>query len=43
MVLLGLMPFVFLATLARARMLQGGAVGELISRLGEAPPPGRAA
>jgi signal transduction histidine kinase len=40
MVVLGLMPFVFLATLARARMLQGGAVGELISRLGEAPRPG---
>ena len=38
--LLGLMPFVFLAALARARMLQGGAVGELISRLGEAPRPG---
>ena len=40
MVVLGLMPFVFLATIARARMLQGGAVGELISRLGEAPRPG---
>jgi signal transduction histidine kinase len=40
MVLLGLMPFVFLAALLRARMLQGGAVGELISRLGEAPRPG---
>jgi signal transduction histidine kinase len=40
MALLGLMPYVFLAALARARMLQGGAVGELISRLGEAPRPG---
>ena len=40
MVVLGLMPFVFLAAFARARMLQGGAVGELISRLGEAPRPG---
>jgi signal transduction histidine kinase len=37
---LGLMPFVFLAAFARARMLQGGAVGELIARLGEAPRPG---
>jgi signal transduction histidine kinase len=40
MAVLGLMPFVFLAALARARVLQGGAVGELISRLGEAPRPG---
>ncbi len=40
MALLGLIPFVFLAALARARVLQGGAVGELISRLGEAPRPG---
>jgi signal transduction histidine kinase len=40
MALLGLIPFVFLAALARARMLQGGAVGELVSRLGEAPRPG---
>jgi signal transduction histidine kinase len=40
MALLGLLPFVFLAALARVRMLQGGAVGELISRLGEAPRPG---
>jgi signal transduction histidine kinase len=40
MALLGLMPYVFLAALARVRMLQGGAVGELISRLGEAPRPG---
>jgi signal transduction histidine kinase len=40
MVPLALMPFVFLAAFARARMLQGGAVGELIARLGEAPRPG---
>jgi signal transduction histidine kinase len=40
MALLGLIPFVFLAALARARVLQGGAVGELVSRLGEAPRPG---
>ena len=40
MAVLGLMPFAFLAALARARVLQGGAVGELISRLGEAPRPG---
>ena len=40
MALLGLIPFVFLAALVRARMLQGGAVGELVSRLGEAPRPG---
>jgi signal transduction histidine kinase len=37
---LALMPFIFLAAFIRARMLQGGAVGELISRLGEAPRPG---
>ena len=40
MAVLGLMPFAFLAALARARVLQGGAVGELISRLGETPRPG---
>ena len=40
MIPLALMPFVFLAAFARARMLQGGAVGELIARLGEAPRPG---
>ena len=40
MVPLALMPFIFLATFIRARMLQGGAVGELVSRLGEAPRPG---
>jgi signal transduction histidine kinase len=37
---LALLPFIFLAAFIRARMLQGGAVGELISRLGEAPRPG---
>jgi signal transduction histidine kinase len=36
----GLVPWLFLGTLARARMIQGGAVGELIARLGEAPRPG---
>jgi signal transduction histidine kinase len=41
MIPLALMPFVFLAAFARARMLQGGAVGELIARLGEAPRPGK--
>ena len=40
MVPLALMPFIFLAAFIRARMLQGGAVGELVSRLGEAPRPG---
>jgi signal transduction histidine kinase len=37
---LALLPFIFLAAFIRARMLQGGAVGELISKLGEAPRPG---
>ena len=37
---LALMPYLFLASLVRARMIQGGAVGELIARLGEAPRPG---
>jgi signal transduction histidine kinase len=40
MIPLALMPFIFLAAFARARMLQGGAVGKLIARLGEAPRPG---
>jgi signal transduction histidine kinase len=40
MVVLALMPLIFLAAFVRARMLQGGAVGELIARLGEAPRPG---
>ncbi len=30
----GLVPYLFLATLARARMLRGGAVGELIAAIG---------
>lgn len=34
---LALMPYLFLFALVRARMLQGGAVGALIARLGEAP------
>jgi signal transduction histidine kinase len=33
----GLVPYIFLATLIRARIIQGGALGELIARLGEAP------
>jgi signal transduction histidine kinase len=36
----GLVPWLFLGTLARAKMIQGGAVGELIARLGESPRPG---
>ncbi|HEV3376424.1 MAG TPA: sensor histidine kinase, partial [Thermoleophilaceae bacterium] len=37
MVPFGLVPYMFLATLVRARMIQTGAVGELIARMGEAP------
>jgi signal transduction histidine kinase len=33
----GLVPYMFLATLIRARMIQTGAVGELVARMGEAP------
>jgi signal transduction histidine kinase len=33
----GLVPYMFLATLVRARMIQTGAVGRLVARLGEAP------
>jgi signal transduction histidine kinase len=33
----GLVPYMFLATLVRARMIQTGAVGKLIARMGEAP------
>jgi signal transduction histidine kinase len=33
----GLVPYMFLATLVRARMIQTGAVGELIARMGQAP------
>jgi signal transduction histidine kinase len=32
-----LVPYLFLATLLRARMIQSGAVGELMARLGETP------
>jgi signal transduction histidine kinase len=34
----GLVPYLFLASLARARMLRGGAVGELVSTLGQRVP-----
>jgi signal transduction histidine kinase len=37
MVPFALVPYLFLATLARARMIQSGAVGELMARLGETP------
>ncbi|HEV2874440.1 MAG TPA: histidine kinase [Thermoleophilaceae bacterium] len=37
MVPLGLVPYMFLATLIRARMIQTGAAGELIARMGETP------
>jgi signal transduction histidine kinase len=37
MVPFALVPFLFLATLVRARMIQSGAVGELMARLGETP------
>jgi signal transduction histidine kinase len=37
MVPFALVPFLFLATLVRARMVGSGAVGELMARLGEAP------
>ena len=37
MVPFGLVPFLFLVTLGRARMIQSGAVGELMARLGETP------
>jgi signal transduction histidine kinase len=33
----GLVPYMFLATLIRARMIESGAVGELIARMGETP------
>ena len=33
----GLVPYMFLATLVRARMIQTGAVGKLIARMGETP------
>jgi signal transduction histidine kinase len=34
----GLVPYLFLASLARARMLRGGAVGELVARIGGTVP-----
>jgi signal transduction histidine kinase len=37
MVPFGLVPYLFLWTLFRARMIQSGAVGELMARLGETP------
>jgi signal transduction histidine kinase len=37
MVPFGLVPFLFLGTLLRARVIQGGAVGELMAGLAEAP------
>jgi signal transduction histidine kinase len=40
MVPFGLVPYLFLATLVRARMIQSGAAGELMARLAEAPRPG---
>ena len=36
---LALVPYLFVAAFVRTRMAQGGAVGELITRLGEAPRP----
>jgi signal transduction histidine kinase len=41
MIPLALMPLLFIAAFVRARVVQGGAVGELIARLGETPRPGR--
>ena len=37
MVPFGLVPYMFLVTLVRARMIQTGAVGQLIARMGETP------
>jgi signal transduction histidine kinase len=37
MVPFALVPYMFLGTLVRARMIQSGAVGELMARLGETP------
>jgi signal transduction histidine kinase len=36
----GLLPYVFLAGLAKTRITRGGNVGRLVERLGAAPPPG---
>jgi signal transduction histidine kinase len=40
MVPFALVPYLFLGALARTRFIQGGAVGELVARLGEAPAAG---
>jgi signal transduction histidine kinase len=40
MVPFGLVPYLFLGTLVRAQVIQAGAVGQLVARLGEAPRPG---
>jgi signal transduction histidine kinase len=40
MVPFGLVPYLFLSTLVRARMIQSGAVGSLIARLSEVPASG---
>jgi signal transduction histidine kinase len=40
MVPFALVPYLLLASFVRARFVQGGAVGELVARLSEAPPPG---
>ena len=37
---LALVPYLFLASLVRVRVAQGGAVSDLMTRLGEAPQPG---
>jgi signal transduction histidine kinase len=36
----GLVPYLFLGSLVRARMLRGGAVGGLVATIGETPAPG---
>jgi signal transduction histidine kinase len=41
MIPLALMPLLFIAAFVRVRVVQGGAVGELIARLGETPRPGQ--
>jgi signal transduction histidine kinase len=41
MIPFGLVPYLFLSTLVRARMIQSGAVGSLIARLSEVPASGQ--
>jgi signal transduction histidine kinase len=41
MIPFGLVPYLFLSTLVRARMIQSGAVGSLIARLSEVPESGQ--